>query len=64
MLVKLLYSALLAVVALAAAGELLRIWTDKRLYIDAFEVAAADVVSADLGEERGQVIFHQLQEYN
>ncbi len=64
MLVKLLYSALLAVVALAAAGELLRIWTDKRLYIDAFEVAAADVVSVDLGEERGQVIFHQLQEYN
>ncbi|HBI69042.1 MAG TPA: hypothetical protein DDZ22_08470 [Massilia sp.] len=56
--------ALLAEVALAAAGELLRIWTDKRLYIDAFEVAAADVVSVDLGEERGQVIFHQLQEYN
>lgn len=64
MLVKLLYSALLAVVALAAAGELLRIWTDRRLYIGAFEVAAADVVSADLGEERGQVIFHQLQEYS
>jgi len=75
MLVKLLYSAMLAVVALAAAAELLRIWTDKRLYIGAFEVAADDVVSADLGEERGQafaaqvglahaLIFHQLQEYN
>ena len=69
MLIKLLYSALLAVVALAATGELLRVWTDKRLYIGDFEVAAAD------GEEKGKafaaqvglahaLILHQLQEYN
>ena len=70
MLVKLLYSALLAVVALAAAGELLRVWTDQRLYIGAFEVAAAGAGGEGGAAFAAQVglahalIFHQLQEYN
>lgn len=71
MFVKLLYSALLAVVVLAAAGELLRIWTDTRLYIGAFDYASADGNAEEKGKSFAtqvglahSLIFHQLQEYN
>lgn len=71
MLVKLLYSALLAVVALAAAGELLRVWTDRHLYIGHFDYASADggadekgkAFSVQLGLTH-MLIFRQLQDYN
>jgi hypothetical protein len=71
MLVKLLYSALLAVVALAATGELVRIWTDRRLYIGPFDYASAEGDAQAKGKTFGvqvglahTLIFRQLQDYN
>lgn len=71
MLVKLLYSALLAVAALAAAGELWRVWTDRHLYIGPFDYASAEGGADEKGKAFGvqvglthALIFHQLQEYN
>lgn len=71
MLVKLLYSALLAVVALAATGELVRIWTDRRLYIGPFDYASAEGDADAKGKAFGlqvglahTLIFRQLQDYN
>ena len=71
MLAKLLYSALLAVVALAAAGELWRVWTDRLLYIGPFEYASAEGGADEKGKAFGvqvglahTLIFRQLQDYN
>lgn len=71
MLVKLLYSALLVIIALAAAGELWRVWTDRRLYIGAFDVASAEGDADEKGKAFGvqvvlahTLIFRQLQDYN
>jgi hypothetical protein len=71
MLVKLLYSALLAVVAVAASGELLRVWIDRRLYIGSFDYASGEAGAEEKGKAFGiqvglahALIFRQLQDYN